>query len=89
MSCIFSCMVYVTHALGGSRALLALILPPFFAFVLNIDFSSIFFRFRRGFGRVLGSQNGPKIDIFGIFLDMLVETLFLVEFCYIFDKIDG
>ena len=71
----------ITPALGGSRAFLALILPPFFAFVLNIDFSLIFFRFRRGFGRVLGCQNGRKIDIFGTFLDMLVETSIFIEFC--------
>ena len=64
----------------GSWALLALILPHFFAFVFNIDFSSNFLRFRRGFGRVLGGQNGPKIEIFGIFLDVLVETLFFVDF---------
>ena len=40
------------------------------------------------FKRVWGGQNGPQIEIFGIFLDMLVQTLFLVEFCLIFDKID-
>ena len=75
--------------LRGSWAFLASILPHFFAFVFNIDFSSIFSRFWRGFGRVFGARNGLKIEIFGIFLDMLVETLFLVEFWYIFDKIDG
>ena len=42
-----------------------------------------------GFESVLEGQNGRKIEIFGIFLDMLVETLFLVEICKIFDKIDG
>ena len=70
-------------------ALLALILPHFFALFFYIDFASIFCRFRRGFGRVLGSQNDPKIEIFGILLDLLVEILFLVEFRWIFDKIDG
>ena len=30
--------------------------------------------------RVLGGQNGQQIEIFGIFWDMLAETLFLVEF---------
>ena len=73
---------------GGSWALLALILPHFFAFVFNIDFSSIFSRFRKGFGRVLGGQNGPKIEIFDVFFGMLFETLFLVNFCLIFEKID-
>ena len=34
------------------------------------------------FGEVLGGHNGPKIEIVGICLDMLVEILF-------FDKIDG
>ena len=45
------------------------------------------------FGRVLrgpwGGQNGSKIEILGILLDMLAETLFLVEFCCIFYKIDS
>jgi len=67
--------------LGGSWTLLGLILPRFFAFVFNFDFLSIFFRFWMGFESVLGGQNGRKIEIFGIFLDMLVETLFLVEIC--------
>ena len=75
--------------LERSGELLALILPHFFAFVFNIDFSSIYFRFRKGFGRVLGGQNGPQIEIFGIFLDMLAETLFLVEFRWIIYQIDS
>ena len=51
-------------------------------FPKTIYFSHAFFdRFWRGLGRVLGGQNGEQIEIFGIFLDMLVETLFLVEFC--------
>ena len=41
------------------------------------------------FGRVLGGQNGLKIEILAHFLDMLLETSFLVEFCWIFDKNDG
>ena len=64
----------------GSWPLLALILPHFFAFVFNIDFLSIFSGFLDGFGRGLGGQTGPKIVIFGIFLDMRVEILFLVDF---------
>ena len=44
------------------------------------------------FGRIWGgfweAKNGSQIEIFGIFLDMLAETLFLVEFCWIFYKID-
>ena len=67
--------------LGGSWTLLGLILPRFFAFVFNFDFLSIFFRFWMGFESILGGQSGRKIEIVGIFLDMLVETLFLVEFC--------
>ena len=39
-----------------------------------------FFRFWKGFGRVLGGQNGRKIEILEVFLDVLVETLFLVDF---------
>ena len=67
--------------LGGFWTLLGLILPRFFAFVFNFDFLSSFFRFWMGFESVLGGQNGLKIEIFGIFLNMLVETLFLVEIC--------
>ena len=57
-----------------------------FCLIFSLSFlTSIFHRFfvdfGRGFGRVLGFQNGPKIEIFGIFLDLLVEILFLVEFC--------
>ena len=75
--------------LGGSWAILALILPRFFAFLFNIGFSSIFSRFGKAFGKDLGGPNGPEIRVFGIFWYMLVETLFLGEFCLIFDKIDG
>ena len=64
-------------------------LPLFFISVFNINFSSIFSRFQRGFGKVLGSQNGWKINILAIFLDTLFETLIFVEFCSIFAKIDG
>ena len=78
-----------THALGGVLGALGAHFASFFVFVFYIDFSSIFFGFWRGFGRVLGGQNGPKIEIFGIFSDMLVETLFLVEFHEISDQIDG
>ena len=77
------------HALGGSWALLAHILPHFFAFFFYFDFLSILSRFRRGFGRVLGGQNGKKIEIFGVFWGMHLETLFLVNFCVIFVKNDG
>ena len=47
-----------------------------------------FYRFWMDFGRVLGGQNGVKIEILAHFLDMLLETLFLVNFYAIFDKID-
>ena len=82
-------MKHFIASLGGSWAVLGLILPRFFAFVFNIDFSSIFSRFRNAFGKDLGGQNGPESRVFSIFWDMLVETLFLVEFCVIDDKIDG
>ena len=52
------------------------------------DFLIDFYRFWMDFGRVLGGQNGGKIDIFDIFGGMVVETLFLVNFCLIFEKID-
>ena len=53
--------------LEGSWALLALILPYFFAFVVSIDFLSIFYRFQRGLGMGLGGPNGKKIEILAIF----------------------
>ena len=53
------------------------------------EFLSILSRFRRGFGRVLGRQNGKKIEIFCVFWDMHLETLFFVNFCVIFVKNDG
>ena len=70
------------RVLGRSWRSFCLIFSPSFL-------TSIFHRFLLDFGRVLGGQSGPKIEIFAIFLDMLVETSFLVEFCQIFDKIDG
>ena len=60
--------------LGRSWRSFCLIFSPSFL-------TSIFHRFFLDFGRVLGGQSGPKIEIFAIFLDMLVETLFLVEIC--------
>ena len=64
-----------------------------FCLIFSLSFlTSIFhrfFRFRIGFGRVLGDQNASQIEIFDIFWDMFMEIFFLVEFCWIFDKIDG
>ena len=68
---------------------MAFILPHFFASVFYIDFSLIFSRFRKGFGKDLGGQNGRKIEILTVFGNMLFETLILVEFCLSFDKIEG
>ena len=51
--------------------------------------TSILSGFWRGFGRVLGGQNGPKIEIFAVFWAMHLDTLFLVNFCMIFVKNDG
>ena len=59
------------HALGGSWALLAHILHNFFAFFFYFDFLSILSRFRRGFGKVLGGQNGKKIR-FLVFLGVCI-----------------
>ena len=53
---------------------------PFFRIRFQHRFFIDFFRFWKGFGRVLGGQNGRKIEILEVFLDVLVETLFLVDF---------
>ena len=45
-----------------------------------------FGRVWRGFGKGLGGQNRQKINMFGIFLDVLFETLILIEFPLIFDN---
>ena len=56
--------------------------------ILKFDFwprvvlSSIFHGFRRGFGRVLGGQNGPQIEIFVDFLgyasgDLIFDRILL------------
>ena len=82
MSCIFSCMVYVTHFLGGSRALLALILPPFFEFVFNIEFSSIFFYF----GGVLGGFWDAKMVEKSTFLVLFWICLWKPQFFSNFDR---
>ena len=37
----------------------------------------------------LGGQSIPKIEILSFWGDMLFETLFLVDFCLLFDKING
>ena len=73
-------------SLGGSWALLALILPHFFAFVVRFDFSSSFFRFWKGLGRDLGGHDGRKIDSLDVLGDMLFETLFSVKLRVIFEK---
>ena len=55
----------------------------------TISFSHAFFyRFWRGFGRVLGSQNHRNIEYLAALGDMLLDTLIVVDFCMIFDKID-
>ena len=36
--------------------------------------------FSTGFGKGLGGQNGKKIEISGIFWDMLFQTFILVDF---------
>ena len=37
----------------------------------------------------MGGQNGPKIENLGVFWGMLLESLFFVKICMIFDKNDG
>ena len=61
----------------------------FFDLVFRIDFLSIFHRFRTGFGRVLGSPKEGKIAISGVSVGMCFQTLCLIDFCLIFDKIEG
>ena len=68
------------HALGGVLGALGDHFAPFFRIRFQHRFFIDFFRFRKGFGRVLGGQNGQKIEILEVFLDVLVETLFLVDF---------
>ena len=67
---------------------MALISPHFFAFVVSFDFSSIFSRFWRGFGRVLGGQNGRQIDILGVSGRIFLDTLFSIDVRVIFEKTD-
>ena len=73
------------HALG---ALLALISPHFFAFVVSFDLSSIFSRFWSGLGKVSGGQSGRKINILGVLGRIFLDTLFSIDFRVIFEKID-
>ena len=61
----------------------------FFDLVFRIDFLSIFHRFRKGFGRVSGGQKGGKMEISGVSVGMCFQTLCLIDFCLIFDKIEG
>ena len=68
------------HALGGVLGALGDHFAPFFRIRFQHRFFIDFFRFWKGFGRVLGGQNGRKIEILEVFLDVLVETLFLVDF---------
>ena len=49
---------------------------------------AIFKDFLWVWGSVLGGQNLRKIQNLGVFFGMLFETLFLVTFCLIFEKID-
>ena len=74
---------------SGMRTLSGALGAHFCLIFLFSFLTSIFHAFFLDFGVVLGGQNGPKIEIFGMFLDMFVEILFIIEFCYIFDKIDG
>ena len=78
-----------TPSWGGSWALLAFILPHIFAFVFKIDFPWIVCPFWRDLGRILGGHNRRKIEILGVWGDMMPKKLILVEFCLIFDEIAG
>ena len=71
--------------MGALGAHFASFFPFRFLHRFFIDFS----RFREGFGKDLGGPSGPKIEILGAFLDMLFETLILIEFLCFFDKTDS
>ena len=75
------CRAWVTliHALGGVLGALGDHFALFFRIRFQRRFFIDFFRFRKGFGRDLGGQNDQKIEILEVFLDVLVETLFLVD----------
>ena len=68
------------HALGGVLGAFGDHFAPFFRIRFQHRFFIDFFRFWKGFGRVLGGQDGRKTEILEVFLDVLVETLFLVDF---------
>ena len=72
----------------SSWALLLLISPHLFAFVVSFDFSSFVSRFWSVFGRGLGGQSGRKIEILGVFGRIFLDTLFSIDFRVIFEKID-
>ena len=57
------------------------VLGPFF----RIGFGSDFFGFWNDFGRVLGAQNGPKIDFWSVFFDVFFENGFGIDFESIFE----
>ena len=78
----------------NAMRLLSGALGAHFCFIFSLSFlTSIFHRFFLDFGEVSGGFLEPKMvlksKILFFFLHMFVEILFLVEFCYIFDKIDG
>ena len=78
-----------THALGGVLGALGAHFASFFRLRFLYRFFIDFFSILEGFGAFLGGQNCQKIQILAVFGGMLLETLFLVEFCWIFDKNDG
>ena len=59
----------------------------FFEVNFLYEFWMDFYRFWKGFGRVLGGQNPRKIEIFHIFGDVVLKTLILMVFCLIFREI--
>ena len=81
-------MVDFNFFLGGVLEALGAHFASFFRLLFLHRFFIDFFSISEDFGRVLGGQSGRKIEIFSDFLDMLFETLFLVEFCWISEKID-
>ena len=64
---------------GSSVTVVAL--GPFFRF----GFGNDFFGFRVDFGRILGAQNGPKIDFWSVFFDVFFENGFGIDLESIFE----
>ena len=66
---------------SGASSASAGVLELFFRFDLGSDF----FGFGVDFGRVLGGQNGSKIDFWDVFFEVFFEHGFGIDFGSIFE----